>query len=102
MPPSQTDEGIRLAAELRASHPGTGVVVQSQYAEPAYPIALVDADARGRGYLLKERVAELDQLIDAIHLVGAGGQAGSGWRSKRGSPGESGPGVPARVRTQQL
>lgn len=73
MPPSQTDEGIQLAAALRASHPGTGVVVLSQYAEPAYAIALVDAGSRGRGYLLKERVAELDQLVDAIHVVAAGG-----------------------------
>jgi DNA-binding NarL/FixJ family response regulator len=73
MPPSQTDEGIRLAAALRVSHPGTGVVVLSQYADPAYALALVDAGARGRGYLLKDRVAELDQLVDAIHVVAAGG-----------------------------
>ena len=73
MPPSQTDEGIRLAAALRVSHPGTGVVVLSQYADPAYALALVDAGSCGRGYLLKDRVAELDQLVDAIHVVAAGG-----------------------------
>jgi DNA-binding NarL/FixJ family response regulator len=73
MPPSQTQEGIELAAELRSSHPETGVVVLSQYAEPAYAIALVAAGARGRGYLLKDRVAELDQLVDAICVVAAGG-----------------------------
>ena len=64
MPPSQTDEGIRLAAALRVSHPGTGVVVLSQYADPAYALALVDAGSCGRGYLLKDRVAELDQLVE--------------------------------------
>lgn len=63
MPPSQTDEGIRLAAALRASHPRTGVVVLSQYADPTYAIALVEAGSHGRGYLLKERVADLDQLV---------------------------------------
>jgi DNA-binding NarL/FixJ family response regulator len=73
MPPSQTDEGIRLAAALRVSHPGTGVVVLSQYTSPAYALALVEAGSRGRGYLLKERVAELDQLVHAIHVVAAGG-----------------------------
>ncbi len=73
MPPSQTDEGVRLAAALRASHPGTGVVVLSQYADPSYAIALVEAGSRGRGYLLKERVAELDQLVGAIEVVAAGG-----------------------------
>jgi DNA-binding NarL/FixJ family response regulator len=73
MPPSQTDEGIRLAGVLRASHPEIGVVVLSQYAEPAYATALVEGGARGRGYLLKERIAELDELIDAVHVVAAGG-----------------------------
>ncbi len=73
MPPSQTDEGVRLAAALRASHPQTGVVVLSQYADPSYAIALVEAGSRGRGYLLKERVAELDQLVTAIEVVAAGG-----------------------------
>lgn len=73
MPPSQTDEGVRLAAALRTSHPETGVVVLSQYADPSYAIALVEAGSRGRGYLLKERVAERDQLVDAIQVVAAGG-----------------------------
>lgn len=73
MPPSQTDEGVRLAAALRTSHPETGVVVLSQYAAPCYAIALVQAGARKRGYLLKERVAQLDQLVDAIEVVAAGG-----------------------------
>lgn len=73
MPPSQTDEGVRLAAALRASYPETGVVVLSHYADPSYAIALVEAGSRGRGYLLKDRVAELDQLVNAIEVVAAGG-----------------------------
>jgi DNA-binding NarL/FixJ family response regulator len=73
MPPSGTDEGIRAATALRATHPRTGVVVLSQYAEPAYAMALLDSGSQGRGYLLKERVSELDSLVNAVRTVAEGG-----------------------------
>lgn len=73
MPPTGTDEGIRAAAELRRTSPGTGVVVLSQYATPAYALALLDQGAAGRAYLLKERVSEAEQLVNAIREVAAGG-----------------------------
>ncbi|MHB8465623.1 MAG: response regulator transcription factor [Acidimicrobiales bacterium] len=72
MPPTGTDEGIRAAAQLRRDHPGTGVVLLSQYAEPAYAIALLDGGSAGRAYLLKERVAEVGDLIHAIAEVAEG------------------------------
>src|SRR5437773_943542 len=56
MPPSNTDEGIRLAAELRSTHPDVGVVVLSQHAEPLYAVALFERGPEGRAYLLKERL----------------------------------------------
>lgn len=73
MPPTGTDEGIRAAAHLRATRPGTGVVVLSQYAEPAYALSLLEDGSEGRAYLLKERVSEVDQLLRAIHTVAEGG-----------------------------
>jgi DNA-binding NarL/FixJ family response regulator len=73
MPPTGTDEGIRAAQLLRESHPNTGVVVLSQYLEPSYALALFDAGARGRGYLLKERVSDGEQLARAIRDVASGG-----------------------------
>jgi len=73
MPPSGTDEGIRAAAALRTSSPETGVVVLSQYVEPEYALALLEKGAAGRAYLLKERVADMDQLANAIREVAAGG-----------------------------
>jgi DNA-binding NarL/FixJ family response regulator len=73
MPPSGTDEGIRAATELRASHPGIGVVVLSQYAEPAYAVELLGDGSQGRAYLLKERVSEPDQLMAALREVARGG-----------------------------
>ena len=73
MPPTGTDEGIRAAALLRESHPNTGVVVLSQYLEPSYALALFAAGARGRGYLLKERVSDVVQLVRAIREVASGG-----------------------------
>jgi DNA-binding NarL/FixJ family response regulator len=73
MPPTSTDEGIRLAAMLREKHPGIGVVVLSNYAEPAYALALLDSGTDGRAYLLKERVHERAQLVAAIESVAAGG-----------------------------
>jgi DNA-binding NarL/FixJ family response regulator len=73
MPPTNTDEGIRVAASLRTSAPSIGVVVLSQYADAEYALALLDKGAAGRAYLLKERVSDLDQLVNAIREVARGG-----------------------------
>jgi len=73
MPPTSTDEGIRLAGLLRETHPGIGVVVLSNYAEPAYALALLESGSEGRAYLLKERVHDRAQLVAAIEAVAAGG-----------------------------
>jgi DNA-binding NarL/FixJ family response regulator len=73
MPPTGTDEGIQVASRLRQEHPGTGVVVLSQYAEPAYALALLDGGSEGRAYLLKERVSDVDDLLAAIREVAEGG-----------------------------
>jgi DNA-binding NarL/FixJ family response regulator len=73
MPPTGTDEGIRLAARLREERASVGVVVLSQHEEPAYALALLEAGAGGRAYLLKERVAEADDLADAVRQVASGG-----------------------------
>ncbi len=73
MPPTQTDEGIKAANQIRAQYPGTGVVVLSQYVEPAYALNLFEEGSEGRAYLLKERVADLDELGAAIRRVAEGG-----------------------------
>jgi DNA-binding NarL/FixJ family response regulator len=73
MPPTGTDEGIRAALALRDLRPSTGVVVLSQYADPAYALALLERGSEGRAYLLKERVSEPDQLVHAIAEVARGG-----------------------------
>ena len=73
MPPTGTDEGIRAAEELRESQPKIGVVVLSQYAEPRYALALLEGGTAGRAYLLKERVADVEQLVAAIRAVADGG-----------------------------
>ena len=73
MPPDGVDEGIQAAARLRETHPDTGVVVLSQYAEPGYALALFEAGTARRAYLLKERVEEIDQLVGAIRAVADGG-----------------------------
>ena len=73
MPPTGTDEGIRAAAHLRHTNPEVGVVVLSQYIDPGYALALLEDGSRGRGYLLKERVSNIDQLLAAIREVAAGG-----------------------------
>lgn len=73
MPPSSTDEGIRASELMRDSHPNSGVVVLSQYAEPEYALALFEKGSMGRAYLLKERVSDLDQLVGAIREVARGG-----------------------------
>jgi len=72
MPPTNTDEGIRLATELRSSHPEIGVVVLSQHAEAVYATALLDEGSEGRAYLLKERVKDRAELGRAIRAVAEG------------------------------
>jgi class 3 adenylate cyclase/ActR/RegA family two-component response regulator len=73
MPPDFTDEGIRAARLIRKQHPGTGIVILSQYDEPEYAISLLSEGAAGYAYLLKDRVAEGDQLARAVREVSAGG-----------------------------
>jgi DNA-binding NarL/FixJ family response regulator len=73
MPPSGAEEGVRIAARLRDTHPEVGVVVLSQYAEPAYAISLLEHGTGGRAYLLKERIRDKDELIGAIQAVARGG-----------------------------
>jgi DNA-binding NarL/FixJ family response regulator len=73
MPPSNEDEGIRAAEQLRETDPEIGVVVLSQYANPAYALALLESGSARRSYLLKERVQDLEQLVSAIHAVADGG-----------------------------
>lgn len=73
MPPDDTDEGIRAATLLRESHPRVAVLVLSQHDEPEYALGLLAKGARARGYLLKDRLLEPDQLIAAIQEVVAGG-----------------------------
>jgi DNA-binding NarL/FixJ family response regulator len=73
MPPTNTDEGISLAAELRSTHPGVGVVVLSHYAEAVYAARLFETGSDRRGYLLKERISEPGELSRALHAVAGGG-----------------------------
>jgi DNA-binding NarL/FixJ family response regulator len=73
MPPTNTDEGIRLAGELRGTQPEVGVVVLSQYADPIYALALLDGGSARRAYLLKERVHNRAELTAAIQAVATGG-----------------------------
>ena len=73
MPPTGTDEGIRAADHLRTVRPDAGVVLLSQYADPQFALAFFEHGSRGRGYLLKERVWEVDQLVAAVQEVARGG-----------------------------
>jgi len=73
MPPSFTDEGMQAALALGERHPDVGVVVLSQYVESAAAVRLLEHSGGGRGYLLKDRVSDLDAFADAIRRVGAGG-----------------------------
>lgn len=75
MPPTRTDEGIRAAAALRRTHPNLGVVVISHFVEAEYALDLVASGSQGRGYLLKEHLADIDQLTAAIRTVAAGGSS---------------------------
>jgi DNA-binding NarL/FixJ family response regulator len=73
MPPTNSDEGVQVATRLRESHPGIGVVVLSQFAEPRYALALLASGSDRRAYLLKERVQHRGQLVRAIEAVARGG-----------------------------
>ncbi len=73
MPPGHSDEGIRAANRFRTSHPELGVLVLSQFLDPAYVLALLEAGTRGRGYLLKDHVDDVDRLARAIRTVAGGG-----------------------------
>ena len=75
LPPTHSTEGIEAARRIRSEHPGIGVVVLSQYAEEEYAYALLKDGAEGMGYLLKERVADLAELVRALREVARGGSA---------------------------
>jgi DNA-binding NarL/FixJ family response regulator len=75
MPPTHTDEGLRAAREIREKYPGTGVLVLSQYAEPGYALELLSESAEGVGYLLKDRVADVEEFRSAVKRVADGGSA---------------------------
>jgi DNA-binding NarL/FixJ family response regulator len=75
MPPTHTDEGLRAAQEIRSEHPDVGVLVLSQYVEAAYALELLQGSAEGVGYLLKDRVANVEEFAAAVRRVGEGGSA---------------------------
>jgi serine/threonine-protein kinase len=72
MPPTHTDEGLRAAEEIRARYPETAVLVLSQHLEPEYALRLVEERPEAVGYLLKERVGRVEQLVDSLQRVAAG------------------------------
>ena len=73
MPPTSTDDGLRAALAIRHAHPEVGVLVLSQYIEPDYALELIGSDARGVGYLLKDRISDLEEFASAIRRVADGG-----------------------------
>ena len=73
MPPTMTDEGIRLAAQLRRTHPEVGVIAMSAHSDPAYALALLEKGSEGRAYLLKDRLHSRTQLLATIETVAQGG-----------------------------
>jgi DNA-binding NarL/FixJ family response regulator len=75
MPPTHTDEGIRAAQEIRASHPGVGIVILSQQVEAGVAMSLLAETPAGLGYLLKDRVTELDDLAGTLRRIASGGSA---------------------------
>ncbi len=75
MPPTHTDEGVRAALVIRAQHPEVGVLMLSQYVEERYATDLIASDTRGFGYLLKDRVADVTDFLEAVRRVAAGGTA---------------------------
>ena len=75
MPPDRTDDGLRAAIAIRRDHPDVGVLVLSQFSDERYALDLIGDDATGVGYLLKDRVADLDAFADAVRRVAGGGSA---------------------------
>ena len=75
MPPTNTDDGLRAAVDIRARQPDVGVLVLSQYVEERYALELIGGNAEGVGYLLKDRVGDVDAFTDAVRRVGEGGSA---------------------------
>jgi DNA-binding NarL/FixJ family response regulator len=75
MPPDRSDDGLRAAVELRRRQPDTGVLILSQYCEERYAVDLIGDRAEGVGYLLKERVGDVDAFLDAVNRVASGGSA---------------------------
>lgn len=75
MPPNLSDDGLRAAVQIRREHPEVGVMMLSQFSDEAYAMDLIGDDARGVGYLLKDRIGELTSFTDAIRRVAAGGSA---------------------------
>jgi DNA-binding NarL/FixJ family response regulator len=75
LPPTHSDEGLRAAEEIRTAHPGTSVLVLSSYIEPELALRLVDQGVEGTGYLLKDRIADVDEFAATLRRVAAGGTA---------------------------
>jgi DNA-binding NarL/FixJ family response regulator len=75
LPPTHTDEGLRAALEIRSSHPSVGVLVLSQYVEVGLALKLVADSAEGVGYLLKDRISDVEEFVGAVRRVAAGGSA---------------------------
>jgi DNA-binding NarL/FixJ family response regulator len=75
MPPTHTDEGLQAALEIRKEHPGVGVLVLSQYVDLGLALKLLADSAEGVGYLLKDRIRDVDEFVDAVRRVGEGGSA---------------------------
>ncbi len=75
MPPDGTDDGLRAAIAIRAEHPATGVLVLSQFSDERYALDLIGDDATGVGYLLKDRVGDVESFVDAVRRVAGGGSA---------------------------
>ena len=75
MPPTQTDEGLRAAQQIRKEMPGVGVLVLSQFIDEGYAVELLQGSAEGIGYLLKDRVSDVSAFTDALRRVGEGGSA---------------------------
>ena len=73
MPPTHTTEGLQAAAQIAASNPGVGVIVLSQYVEARYALRLINERPHGAGYLLKQRVIDIDEFIDSVQRVADGG-----------------------------
>jgi DNA-binding NarL/FixJ family response regulator len=75
MPPTNTDDGLRAAQKIRADFPDCGVLVLSQYIEEGYALELLSENAEGVGYLLKDRVADVERFTESVRRVGEGGSA---------------------------